>query len=208
MIENFIGYTFKKKNLLKQALTHPSFSQSEFQMFEFLGDRILGFVISDILFKTSKDIKSIANEFSNLVNTLALVKVANVWKISMFLKHDIEKLSNKVLADTVESIIAAIYLDSNFETIYNIIKNLYKNILKPLQEKKEPKMLLQEISQAHLLGLPEYKVLREEGMDHKKIYTIEVRVEKFGSAIGVGISKQEASKIAAQNLIQKINEKN
>lgn len=206
MIENLIGYTFKNKALLKQALTHPSHSTSNFQIFEFLGDRVFGMIIACSLFKNHKRIKTMAMEFSNLVSTEALVKIANLWQINLYLKHDIENISNKVLADTVEAIIAAIYLDSDFETVYTIVQNVYKTYLKKLENKIEPKMYLQELSQSKMLGLPVYKVVNIEGEEHKKNYSIKVSVENLGSALGHGPSKHMASKMAASRLIELLNE--
>lgn len=208
MIEKLIGYTFKDKYLLTQALTHPSHSISDFQIFEFLGDRVLGVIIADILFKKIKNIKIMALEYSNLVNTEALCLIAEYWKISQYLKKDIETLSKKVLADAVEAIIAAIYLDSDFKTIYKIIEKLSNSILKNLTKNIDPKMFLQELAQAKLLPLPEYITIGVEGKEHRKKYIVQVVIEELGSEIGEGSSKHKASKIAAQKLMNKINEKN
>lgn len=207
MIEKLIGYAFKNKDLLKQSLTHPSFSSSNFQAMEFLGDRVLGMVIADIVFKKEKNVKHIAHAFSNLVNTSALVEIAKNWRLGQYLKHNIEFISNKVLADAVEAIVAAIYLDSDWATVYKIVKKQYFSTLKPCQLDLEPKMCLQELSQKQIGSLPIYELVNIEGQDHKKTYTISVSVNGLGSATGKGMSKKEASKAAAQNLVNIINEK-
>lgn len=206
MIEKKIGYFFKNKALLDNALTHPSYKTSYFQSLEFLGDRVLGLIASEMIFSSQVCIKTLAQEFSNLVSTNALVKIADFWEVDKYFKHKIQCLSSKVLADIVEAIIAAIYLDSDLKTIKRILCSLYEKKVSISQKAIEPKMRLQELSQAKLLGLPVYTLEKEEEHNNVKQYTIKVEVSTLGIAFGVASSKHQASKIAAQNLLDKINQ--
>lgn len=201
--EEQIGYHFNNKQYLKIALTHPSYQNNNFQNFEFLGDRIIGSIISKILFDKNIEIKETAKQYTNLINTEALAKVAIELDIQFFLNHKIENLSNKLLADVVEALIAAIYLDSNYEQAYHFVENIYKTILIKDIDKLDFKTQLQEISLSKKLGTPIYEMIKEEEILKKKTYTMKVTIGKF-SAIATNSSKHEATKNAAQILFNRL----
>lgn len=206
-LENKIGYKFKKKFHLNNALIHPSYATSNFQVYEFLGDRVLGMIVAQICFEKYKNLKTLANIFSNAVNTNALAKVVKKWNIEKYFKHRIKDLSDKVYADIFEAIIAAIYLDTDcdYKLIFEFVSKIFHEELSKDIQKIDPKILLQEYSQGLNLGLPKYTVINESGKDHLKTYIMKVFIKNSESGFGEGKSKNEASKKAAQNLLNKLN---
>src|SRR5258708_2216467 len=172
---------FKKKELLEQALTHRSWvnenpnKRGTNERLEFLGDAILEFVVTDHLYKKLPDKEEgyLTALRANIVNTINLAKIATKMKLgeAIFLsKGESESgaKNNSLLADTVEAIIGAIYLDLGLTEATNFI---HENLLTDLDEKiKEPlkdaKSRLQEMAQAKGLATPKYKVIKEVGPDH------------------------------------------
>jgi ribonuclease-3 len=203
-IEQTLEYTFKDKNLLQEALNHPSFKDGMFEKLEFLGDRVLGLVMAEILYKTDNKIKSIAGKFSNLVSADILSVIAKSWKVEEYLNHEIDIiLSNKVLADVCESIIGAVYLDGGYFSAYELVSKFWKSLIES-NDFIDPKMHLQEISQSKKLGVPIYSLINTSGPAHLPEYEIRVEISNLGSGIGKGKSKQEASKNAAMDLLKTI----
>jgi len=220
-MENLFN-NFKNKELLRQALTHkswvnehPNVIQSN-ERLEFLGDAVLEFIVSSILYQKfpNEEEGYLTALRSNLVNTTNLSKVALRLKIgeAIQLSKGEEETGGRnnpsILADTVEAIIGAIYLDSGIETAKkfieeNITNNLEEKIKQPL---KDPKSLLQEIVQAKDLPAPKYQVIKEEGPDHAKIFTVEVIFDSKVQAIGKGKNKSEAEQEAAKIALNKINQ--
>lgn len=221
--EKVIGYEFQRKDLLEGALKHTSIRGAMFEFLEFVGDRVLGLVISTLLIeeshmmdlnssikakaeKQSKDgrqIKDLANTYAKLVSTKMLVEIGRAWKLQNHLKHNIQVLSDKVYADAVESIIGAIYLDSGFEKAREFIYTWWQKFLS-ISTNLEPKMQLQEFAQSKGLGVPIYETTNVTGPDHMRIYTIKVSVAGFCDAIANGSSKHEASKNAAVEMLKNI----
>lgn len=209
---------FQNNNLLKQALTHRSWvnendkSRGTNERLEFLGDAILEFVVSLSIYNKFKDKEEgyLTALRSNLVNTKNLNLVAQKLGLGqeIFLSKGEEdgggRNNPSLLADTVEAIIGAIYLDGGIEKVkefinQNILVDVEKMASLPL---KDPKSLLQEKVQAKNLQAPKYQVISEEGPDHNKQFTIEVIINKNTKAVGVGKSKSEAEQDAASNALQ------
>lgn len=199
-LESIINYTFKDTKLLDIALSHPSQKDfaSEYQRFEFLGDSILSGCISKYLYNFFKD----ANEGTLNIMRTAIVSGSSLSKKALELKIDqYIKLSNvyrenfgepssSMLEDTFEALIAAIYLDSNLDTVEEWILEKFKVELNSVRETiKEinPKGALQEWSQFKQKGeIPEYSVKKTSGPDHKKSYTVEVSID--GKVVGSGMN--------------------
>lgn len=211
---------FDNQNLLKQALTHRSWVNENSDNYgtnerlEFLGDAILEFIVS----------KEIYNKFpneeegyltalrANLVNTKNLSQVATKLDIGnmIFLSKGEEdgggRLNPSLLADTVEAIIGALFIDQG---ILAAEKFVSENILVDIDNKtklslKDPKSLLQEKIQAKNLPAPKYQVVSEVGPDHNKEFKIEVLVNGKSIASGVGKSKSEAEQDAAFNALKDV----
>lgn len=204
-------YQFKDRSLIISALTHPSASSghSLFEYLEFLGDRILGLSVANMLYGQSYgSIKTLASKHAKLVSRDCLLEIAKQWNIQKLLKHEIDNLSVKVLTDAVEAIIGAIYLDSNYETAEQIVQQHWQQFLNI--HAIDPKMELQEFSQSKGLTAT-YKVIGESGADHDKTFVVEVSVgsltRSLGKANGRGKSKHDASKNAARNLLEKMGRK-
>lgn len=205
-------YKFKDKQLLQLATIHPSaqnavnFSSTtginKFEQLEFLGDRILGLAVAELLYETCHEIKEIASKHAKLVSSECVAQIACDWQLDRLLQHEITLLSKKVLADATEAMLGAIYLDSSYKIVAKIIQTHWKKFLR--MNSREPKMVLQEWAQSKNFGVPVYETIGAVGKDHDKVYTMQVIVANKWKAIGEGSSKQEASKQAARNLLDKL----
>ncbi|MBF8246664.1 MAG: ribonuclease III [Rickettsia sp.] len=207
MIENRINYIFKNKELLKEALTHPSLNKKSSQRFfdyerlELLGDSILSFVITDILLKNFPDLQEgdIVKMKSVLVSRDILCKISLDLDINSYIlmskgeetiggRNNLNNLSN-----VVEALIGAIYLDSDMSCIYRVIKILWQNYLNNIDiVSSDPKTFLQEWAQSYNYGIPKYKMINKSGEVHAPIFTIKVSlVKKFSVANGKSIKQAE-----------------
>ena len=217
--ENSIGYEFKNKELLKKALTHTSYAYENNvesnEKLEFLGDSILEFVSSKYLYENYKNLKE--GEMTKVRATVvcedSLYKVALKHNFSDFLNLGKSESSNQanlskaILADSVEAIIAAMYIDSNIETAEKfIIQNLKESIEIASKNvgNKDYKTVLQEKLQVHGNVSIKYNIIRESGPDHNKVF--ESRVECNGKILGTGIGKNKKSSemMAAKNALENL----
>lgn len=216
---NLIIKSFKKSELINQALTHRSWvnehpgNGDNNERLEFLGDAILEFIVSEYLFSrfTDKEEGYLTALRANLVNTVNLAAVARSIGIGKYLqlsKGEEEgggRDNTSLLADTVEAIIGAIYLDRGIvkakEFINkNILIRVDEIIKKPL---KDAKSTLQEIVQAKGYLTPKYNVVKEIGPDHAKIFVVEVAINGDVLSTGEGKSKAEAEQQAAEEALSK-----
>ena len=215
--EKKINYKFKNKSLIDLAFTHSSFKNKKnknYERLEFLGDRVLALVISEDLFLkyTTEDEGALSKRLSDLVSKQKLLEVANEISIKKMLKIDqFEKKNLKlrknisILSDVCESLIGAIYLDSDLENAKKFIskywkKKISKNILPP----QDPKSVLQEVAQKKGLNLPKYILKNKEGPPHNPRFEIEVflkGIRKF-SAIAKTIKIAEIN--AAKKMVDYI----
>lgn len=224
-IENFeqnIGYKFKNKQLLQTALTHKSYA-NEYKVqsnekLEFLGDAILEFVTSKYLYDNYKKLKEgeMTKVRATVVCEESLHQVALRHNFSDFLiigKSEKACKGNEkpaILADSVEAIIAAIYLDSDIENAKKfIIENLKDaiDIATKNVGKKDYKTVLQEKLQEHGSVHIEYNIINEEGPDHSKIFTAEVKCNGKSLATGTGSTKKQAEMEAAHKVLINIDKK-
>ncbi len=189
--EENIGYTFTDKKLLKNALTHTSYANEQNvtsnEKLEFLGDAVLEFVTSDYLYKNYTHLKEgeMTKVRASVVCEESLYKIAIRHNFSDFLYLGKSELSNRkqarpaILADSVEAIIAAMYLDSDIEQVKDfIIDNLEEaiEIASKNVGMKDYKTVLQEKLQANKGAHIEYQIIKESGPDHNKIFTAEVKL--------------------------------
>ena len=210
-LEKSIGYEFKNKELLKTALTHTSYAYennvASNEKFEFLGDSILEFVSSKYLFNNYKNLKEgeMTKVRATVVCEESLHKVALKHNFSDFLYLGKSESSNKanlskaILADSVEALIAAIYLDSNLDNAEKFIVNNLEDPIKLASKNvgiKDYKTVLQERLQVHGNVEIKYTILKESGPDHNKVF--ESKVECDGKLLGKGTGKtKKASEMAA-----------
>ncbi len=218
MLEDIINYKFLDSNLLDLALTHSSVKNEhgDNERLEFLGDRVLGLSIADILFRKFEleEEGELAKRHTALVQQSALVVVAekinlvSYIKLSSSEKKSGDRSKKAILADGVEAIIAAIYLDGGFYKSYEFISMFWAEMIDNQENPPEDaKSKLQEWAQARTLSLPKYTVVDRSGSDHEPQFEIEVVVETVGKARAIAGSKSKAEKQAAVKLLEIIEGK-
>jgi len=213
-LEQKINYCFKNKNLLTQALTHRSYSEVHNERFEFLGDALLGAIIAQELYlkfpKASEG--EMSRIRSHLVNGDVLSEIASHFEISKYILLGDGELKSgglqrqSILSDCIEALVAAIYLDSNFDNCKEILISWYKDRLENLDivtSIKDPKTILQEWLQAKKYDLPLYKVESQTGTPHDMTFKISCTLKKlniFTDAIGK--TRRKAEQIAATKAME------
>ena len=217
-ISKALNYEFNDSLLLDRALTHRSSSSINNERLEYLGDAVLGFVIADILFseRNSANEGELSRLRSALVNKNILALIAKKIHIEDHLNLGAgEKKSGgfrraSILADTLEAIFGAIYLDGGFDSIKTVIKNVFSEIILDLpdaNELKDPKTRLQEFLLGKNNELPVYKTKKIEGKEHKKIFHVVCNIETLNMfAEGSGSSRRDAEQEAAAEILLKIRE--
>lgn len=219
VFEKKLGYIFKNKELLKIALTHTSYANdnklTSNEKLEFLGDSILEFVISNYLYKNYSNLKE--GEMTKIratvvcENSLYDVAIQNNFNNYIFLgKSEKASFGDKkpaILADSVEAVIAAIFMDSNLENAEKfILLNLEKRIIDASKNvgMKDYKTVLQEELQKKGNVKIEYNVIEESGPDHNKKFVSEVICQGEKLAIGKGKTKKESETNAAKNALNNL----
>jgi ribonuclease III len=214
--EKKISYTFTDKSLLHCALTHRSFNTDVHnERLEFLGDAILNMIISELLFEqypeASEGELSIARIFC--IQGQHLTMLARKLNLQEFITiaayFDRNNLQDSILENTLESIIAAIYLDSDFYCCKEWLQQLYQPWLNnPISTllKKDSKSSLQEYCQAKKIPLPRYTLLKKMGLEHSQTFVIQCQVKNCLSD-GQGSSIRQAEQAAAKNCIQQLSQK-
>ena len=212
LLEKKIKYKFKDISLLKLALTHSSFEKTlNNENLEFLGDRVLGFVIAEKLIKDypSADEGSLDKMLSSLVNRNTCFMVANNLALGDFIllgSTERSSLGNKkksILSNACESILGAVYRDSDFVIVKKLILELWREHIHNIDQNLiDPKSFLQEWTLKKYKKLPEYKTLSKEGPDHEPIFEIELKFMNYKKAFSKAGSIKEAEKLAAESFIQ------
>ncbi|NMM27286.1 MAG: ribonuclease III [Glaciimonas sp.] len=222
LLQNRMGYTFKDIALMEQALTHRSHSSLHNERVEFLGDSILNCVVASLLYKRYPNINEgdLSRVRANLVKQQALFEIAQSLSLSHFLRLGEGELKSggfrrpSILADTLEALFGAIYLDAGFDIAHDVICALYNPILDSVNLTtlgKDAKTLLQEFLQGKKIALPQYNVVATHGAAHNQEFEIECLVPKldiqvFGTGGNRRAGEQEAAKLAlkaAKNIILK-----
>jgi len=213
-LEKIIKVKFKNKDLIKQALVHrsylnehPSFELDHNERLEFLGDAVLELVVTEHLYLNYENPEGeLTNWRASLVNSKMLSKIANELEVDEFLylsrgeQKDTGKGRQYILANAMEAIIGAIYLDQGWDKANKFIQTFILKELPEILEKKlyvDPKSRFQEVAQEKTGVTPTYKVLKEFGPDHAKQFEVAVLLKNEQIAVGKGFSKQEAQEDAA-----------
>jgi ribonuclease-3 len=211
-LQKKISIKFKNLNYLKKSITHKSYDPlNNYEKFEFLGDRILGFVISKKLIELYPKEKEgvLDKKLASLVNKNQCLEVAKIIGLEKFIlvgnKSAKTKVENKIIADSIEALIGAIYYDKSFEVSEKFILNMWKNFIN-LSEKTiiDSKTKLQEYSLKKFKSLPIYKLVSSSGPKHKPKFTISVRLKDTKLYEGSGDSKKKAEQNAAKKLLDNI----
>lgn len=208
-----LGYEFKDKELLQLALTHRSVSGKNNERLEFLGDSLLNFIIAEALCRLHPDLKEgeLSRLRANLVNGTTLAQLAREFQLGECLILGVGELRSggfqrdSILADTLEAIIAAIYLDSDLNTCRERLLAWYEKRLldRPSLEKlKDPKTLLQEYLQSHQMALPVYTILAIEGEAHAQTFFVQCQVPGFDIITkSADTTRRKAEQKAAQEFL-------
>lgn len=217
-LEQSLNYTFKNSNLIKEALTHRSAGSKNNERLEYLGDSILNFVIADNLFQ--KDEKSSEGDLSrlraSLVNKEGLYMVSKQLHLGDYLILGSGELKSggyrreSILADAVEAIFGAVYLDSCFEECRDLIIRLYQDLLKNIPDAdslKDPKTRLQELLQSRKLPLPVYTVIEITGQAHNQQFEVKCESAELELvAQAHANSRRKAEQLAAEKIINLVQE--
>lgn len=214
--EKKIGYTFNDKKLIDVALTHSSFTNEariktkSNERLEFLGDSILDMIVSEYLFTTypNKPEGWLTRTRARLVCTDSFAKASEKYDITKYLRFGIGeqkqggKLKKHVKADSFEALCAAIYLDSSYEKLFEFLKTNYaEEVLTVINDDSlflDYKTKLQEYYNSKHKQNLNYELIKEEGPEHNKTFTMEVRLGKRGLATGQGKNKKTAEQMAAK----------
>ena len=213
-IEKQLKIKFKNRDLLLQSLTHKSYDKNlNNEKLEFLGDRVLGFVIAKKLLELYPDEKEgiLDKKLASLVNKQKCHDVGKFLQLNKLIKtNNFHKtnnnIENKIISDACEAIIGAIFIDQGINVVEKTILNLWSTDLKnSIKTKIDPKTRLQEYSLKEFKVLPVYKLIESKGPNHKPTFKIQVKIKNKKAELGVGPSKKIAEQNAANKLINKIN---
>ncbi len=211
-LQKKINIKFKNINYLKKSITHKSHNPlNNYEKLEFLGDRILGFVISKKLIELYPEEKEgvLDKKLASLVNKNKCLEVAKNIGLEKFIlignKNKNTKVENKIIADSIEALIGAIYYDKGFEISEKFILSMWKKFINLSEETVvDSKTTLQEYSLKKFKCLPIYKLVSSSGPKHKPKFTISVRLKDTKLHEGSGESKKKAEQNAAKKLLDNL----
>lgn len=218
-VEKTIGVKFNDQNLLQQAFVHRSylnehlgFALDHNERLEFLGDAVLEIIVTEHLFNNYPNPEGeLTNWRASLVNSKMLAQIAreinfeNCLLLSKGEQKDTGKARQYILANAMEALIGAIYLDQGWDAAKSFIEKFILSQLPEIIEKKlylDPKSTFQELAQEKTGITPSYQVLSESGPDHAKEFKVGIYLKNELIAAGVGTSKQEAQEQAAKNALE------
>jgi len=213
ILEKKIKIKFKNKDLLIKSLTHKSFNkENNNEKIEFLGDRVLGLVIAKKLLEIYPDEKEgiLDKKFASLVNKKTCLEIAKKLELQKFiltfnLSYKTKIIEDKVLADSCEALLGAIYLDKGFNIVEKIILELWSvQIKQSVITQIDAKTKLQEFSLKKFKKLPTYKIISNTGPRHKPLFKVAVKLDNTKFFISKGKSKKEAEQNAAELCLNNI----
>jgi ribonuclease-3 len=213
-----LAHEFARPELLDVALTHASAAASaadSYERLEFLGDRVLGLVIADLLLRrfTEEAEGDLARRFAGLVARDSLAEIAEALGLGAYVRLSAGEQAagvrdNKsVLADVMEAVIGAVYRDGGLAAAAPLIERLWSPLVdRDARPPTDAKTALQEAVQAKGGALPSYRVLEKTGPDHQPVFTVEVTVDGQPPARGEGLSKRAAEQAAAEVLLRRMRD--
>jgi ribonuclease III len=213
-LEKIINYNFKRNELLEKALTHKSYDNlRNNEKLEFLGDRVLGLVISEKLLEKYPEEKEgiIDKKFANLVNKRTCVQIAKKINLKTFINFGsshkkLDRSTDKIISDCLEAIVGAIYLDSGLKSVEKFILSFWKDfLLKSTITHIDSKTKLQEFSLKNYKELPKYIFFKKTGPQHSPLFKTEVQIPNSKKIIGTGSTKKQAQQNAASKLLKILN---
>ena len=212
--EKKINYKFNNQSLLIEALTHSSSSISSspnYERLEFLGDRVLGLILAEYFFKLFPEVNEgcLNDYYQKYANQDFLAECAQNLNISDFIqtqKGDNLYNNKSILSDVVESLIGAIYIDSNINECRDFIeKKILNMVSKSSPPLRHSKSLLQELCLKKYKELPKYSMINKSGPDHNPFFTVSVSINEDNVKLGEGSSLRIAEEIAASKLLGFLN---
>ena len=220
-LEKKLGYTFRDRSLLSEALNHSSYANehrsaevSSNERLEFLGDSVLGFVTAEFLFKTYGKLpeRDLTRIRAALVCEQSLYEVAKFLGLGQYLKLGKGEEAGggrqrqSILADATEAVFAAVYLDGGMERVRELICRVLLSRAPAAEERRDYKTTLQEIVQRRSGQVLTYHMVDESGPDHNKTFLFQVRLNGAPVGQGRGHSKKEAEQAAARDALEKLHE--
>ncbi len=215
ILQRKIKIDFKNEKILLQAITHKSFDpNNNYENLEFLGDRVLGLVVSKKLFELfpNEKVGSLDKKLASLVNKNKCLEVGNLLNLKEYVitgnsKSSKNIVENKIISDCCEAIIGAIYLDRGFEVSKIFILKLWKNLINNSEITfVDAKTRLQEYSLKNFKILPIYKLVSNTGPRHKPKFKVGVKLKNSNYIYAIGSSKKIAEQSAASELLKKIDQ--
>lgn len=221
--ENFcrkIDYIFNQPALLRQALTHRSHSLPHNERLEFLGDSVLNCAVAGLIFRNFPSLTegNLSRARANLVNQQALADLAQALELGDLIRFGDGELKSggdrrpSILADTLEAVLGAIYLDAGFARTEEVVISLFTPLLQGLDPHtlgKDPKTLLQEYLQSRRLALPQYSIIGITGEAHQQQFQVECIVPKLNiRTVGGGASRRNAEQEAASQAYEQAHHHN
>jgi len=216
-IEKILNYQFKDNSLLELALTHRSFQGKNNERLEFLGDSILNFIITELLFKKFNLLPEgdLSRLRSQLVKSETLSEIGIILKLGDYLILGEGELKSSgwrrpsILADSVEAIIGAVFIDGGVSAASDLVLDWFKSridLINPDNIEKDSKSVLQEFLQAKKISLPDYNIVSIEGEAHCQHFRVSCSIPKLGLSIeGEGSSRKIAEQAAAEEILKKLN---
>ena len=212
-LQKKINVKFKNLDLLIQSLTHKSFdTKKNYEKIEFLGDRVLGLVIAKKLLETYPDEKEgiLDKKFASLVNKNTCLEIAKKINLEKYIltfnpNNKKIKIEDKIISDSCEALIGAIYLEKGLATAEKVILDLWKNnIIDSIITQIDAKTKLQELSLKNFKKLPIYKLISNTGPRHKPSFKVGVKLPNSKYFFGLGKSKKNAEQNAAIECLKSI----
>jgi ribonuclease III len=216
-LEKTIGYRFKDRDLLERSLTHISAVSggnraNSYQRLEFLGDHVLGLIISDMLFAAfpRADEGELSRRLADLVRRESCADVARAIELGTALRIGASeanaggRLRTAILADVCEALVGAVYLDGGYDATYKLVERLWGERMRaPVRPLRDPKTMLQEWAQARGLPTPVYREVERTGPHHDPEFRVAVTLPNREPAEGLGRSKRAAEQAAAAALLSR-----
>ena len=211
ILEKILKYNFKKKTILEKALTHKSYNNNiNNEKLEFLGDRVLGLIISERLLEKFPEEKEgiIDKKFANLVNKRTCSLIAKKINLKKFIylgssHKKLDRSSDKITSDCLEAIVGAIYLDGGLKFAVKFIDYFWgEHLLRSNITLIDSKTKLQEFSLKKFKVLPKYIFSKKTGPQHRPMFKTEVQIPNSKKIIGIGSSKKNAQQDAANKLLK------